>query len=188
MGFFAKVAEKFAGFAGEEKLVSTAIRGVEETLPVFTGKEEEYLYHVTDVSRAESIRKGGLRAGSWFAKTPEETLRAGVAPISGDIRDLRIFAVPKHAIQEVAADAADMGARLIEQGKYLQTGAAVRPTFEVPIEQAAAKAFPKKVAMQKLADQTAQDMLMAGAGNDNTSLLKRGLKSVRGSHKTSVAL
>lgn len=188
MGFFAKIAEKFAGFATEEKLASTAVRGVEETLPTFTGTTGEYVYHVTDISRAESIRREGLRAGSWFAKTPEETLHAGVAPISGDIRDLRIFAVPKHVIREVAADAADMGARLIESGKYLQTGIAVKATHEVPIQQVIAKAFPQKAAMMEAAKQTAEDMLMAGAGNDNTSMLNRGLKSVRGSRKTTAAL
>ena len=83
--------------------------------------EGEYVYHATDKSRADAIRQSGLRPKSWYAHTPEDALKSGAVPISGNRADLRVFAVPKSEISATAPDVADMGAREVEKGRFVMS-------------------------------------------------------------------
>jgi hypothetical protein len=89
--------------------------------------DSEYVYHATDKSRADAIRQSGLRPKSWYAPSPEEALKSGAVPISGNRADLRVFAVPRSEIEAVAPDAADMGAREVEKGRFVMSGKGHQP-------------------------------------------------------------
>lgn len=89
--------------------------------------DNEYVYHATDKSRADAIRQGGLRPKSWYANSPEEAMKSGAVPISGNRADLRVFAVPRHEIEPVAPDAADMGAREVEKGRFTMSAKGHQP-------------------------------------------------------------
>jgi hypothetical protein len=91
----------------------------------------EFVYHATDKSRAESIRSEGLRANTWYAKTPQDAMRSGATPISGNRHDLRVFAVPASEIKPTTPDVADIGAREVEKGRFLQSSEAHKPSHEV---------------------------------------------------------
>lgn len=93
--------------------------------------ENEYLYHATDKSHAAAIEKNGLRANTWFAKTPQDALRSGAVPISGNRGDLRIYAVPKAEVTPAVPDQADIGAREVEKGRFVQSTAPHVPSHEV---------------------------------------------------------
>lgn len=84
-------------------------------------KQSEYLYHATDVSRVPSIEEQGLRKGAWFAKSPEDALRSGAVPVSGNKADLRLFRVPANEVVPGTPDAADIGAREVEKGRFVQS-------------------------------------------------------------------
>ncbi|VVB52818.1 Uncharacterised protein [uncultured archaeon] len=79
---------------------------------------DEYLYHAVDKSRVPKIQEEGLRAGSWFANSPEEAMRSGAVPISGNRSDLRVLRVPRSEFTAGTPDVADIGARGVQQGKY----------------------------------------------------------------------
>lgn len=83
--------------------------------------EGEYVYHAFDKSRLPSIKAEGLRPGTWFANSPEEALQSGVAPISGNRADLMVVRVPRSEIKPRTPDAADIGAREAEKGRFIQS-------------------------------------------------------------------
>ena len=80
----------------------------------------DYYYHAVDKSRLPSIEQDGLKA-PWLAKSPEEALRSGVAPISGNKADLTVLAIPRDQVTPGTPDAADIGARDVEKGKYVKS-------------------------------------------------------------------
>jgi hypothetical protein len=89
--------------------------------------KDQYVYHATDKSRADSIKATGLRPNSWYANTPEDAMRSGAVPVSGNRADLRMYAVPKSEIAPVAPDAADMGAREVEKGRFTMSSKGHQP-------------------------------------------------------------
>ena len=95
-----------------------------------TTPEHPFVYHATDVSRAPSILQNGLRPKSWFANSPEEALRSGAVPVSGNRTDLRVFAVPRSEIEPIDPDVADIGAREVQKGRFVQSAKSHR-VYEV---------------------------------------------------------
>lgn len=83
--------------------------------------EGEYVYHAFDKSRLPSIKAEGLRPGTWFANSPEEALKSGVAPKLGNKSDLMIVRVPRSEIKPRTPDPADIGAREVEKGRFVQS-------------------------------------------------------------------
>ena len=122
-----------------ESLGGHTVRSVAEPLP-----QNDYVYHAADKSRADSITKNGLRPKSWYANTPQDALRSGVAPVSGNRADLRVFAVPRAEISPVEADKADIGAREIEKGRFVMSGKAHQPTHVVDAEGRPIRTLEKK--------------------------------------------
>ena len=118
-GKFSAAAD--AAFA-QDRAEAAKPTSTEEKLP-----EGDYVYHATDVSRADSVRQNGLRPKSWYANSPEEAMKSGAVPISGNRADLRVFAVPKAEIEPVAPDAADMGAREVEKGRFTMSAKGHQP-------------------------------------------------------------
>ena len=105
------------GVVAPEPLDFSEVEGLQTVKPA-----PEYLYHATDVSRVPAIEKEGLRAGTWFANSPEEALRSGAVPISGNRADLRVFRVPRSEFLEGTPAAEDIGARGVEKGKFKISG------------------------------------------------------------------
>jgi hypothetical protein len=120
----------------------------EEKLP-----EGNYVYHATDVSRADSVRQNGLRPKSWYANSPEEAMKSGAVPISGNRADLRVFAVPKAEIEPVAPDAADMGAREVEKGRFTMSGKGHQP---IEVTQDGRPLSPLPVSLESVGGKSAE--------------------------------
>jgi hypothetical protein len=108
--------------------VPGAVKVKEATEPL---PQDEYLYHATDKSRAEAIEKNGLRPNTWFARTPQDAMRSGAVPISGNRGDLRVYAVPKDEVTPAVPDRADIGAREVEKGRFVQSTDTHIPSHEV---------------------------------------------------------
>lgn len=109
------------GVVAPEPLDFSEVEGLQTIKPA-----PEYLYHATDVSRVPAIEKEGLRAGTWFANTPEEALRSGAVPVSGNRADLRVFRVPRSEFLKGTPAAEDIGARGAEEGKFKVSGAPMK--------------------------------------------------------------
>lgn len=86
--------------------------------------ENQFVYHASDVSRANGIRENGLKPNTWYAATPEQAVQAAVAarkmsqgstpPTSESAipinkADMRIYAVPKGEISPVESEPGDVG-------------------------------------------------------------------------------
>ena len=114
---------------------------------------DDYMFHATDKSRADSIRENGLKAKSWLAKSPDDAMRSGVTPVSGNRGDLRIFAVPKKEVVPMTPDSADIGARDVENGRFVQSSAKHPKVIEVD---ASGRPLPKTTKGEKIHPEVAK--------------------------------
>jgi hypothetical protein len=142
-------------------------------------------------------------------------IRAGVslldanAPLSGELQTKLsglIGKTPQNYLEAIqAARAADIELEEVQKIVHAHTGVAgvqYRVTYGSGSTREALAFFGRGITgqgaeqifesalptLRKLADQTAADMLRAGAGHDNSSMLNRSMKGIRGSRKTSAAL
>jgi hypothetical protein len=100
----------------------------------------DYVYHATDKRNADLIRNAGIKGPkqkvAFFTNSPEEALRSGVTPVSGNRADLRVFAVPRSEVEaaQIPVDNADIGARQVEKGKFLATNKTHMPSHEIVLD------------------------------------------------------
>jgi len=211
MPLFTQVA-KFAGFAGkaaEEAEVASFFKGlgistegsafaekVQGSASKITAAEREgfSFEHVTEgEKRLTYLRKGEERVGyvSFDVSNPASPRVAGSQIYKKELKRQGLGAMMYKAGFSDVFETITEAQKVTSDLAFGASEEAQRVWQNIPGVQSVqgGQGYEiQRAAMKKLADQTAQDMLMAGAGNDNTSLLNRGLKSVRGSHKTSAAL
>jgi hypothetical protein len=120
--------------------IRTLVKPVDE-IPKNHVWSNDYVYHASDVSRADAIRNSGIgkrgSKGSWYANSPEEALRSGVTPVSGNREDLRVFAVPRAEAEaaKIEPDKADIGHGIAAEGKSLFVGGKpIMPSHEIVID------------------------------------------------------
>jgi hypothetical protein len=65
---------------------------------------KDFVYRAVDPKNADIVRNAGLKPGE-FHDTPEEALKQGTTPVSGDRSGLRIFAVPRSEVEAGATSA-----------------------------------------------------------------------------------
>ncbi len=103
--------------------LATALRAV---------PEDRFVYHGTTKAAAESIRREGFPAGSWFAPTWNQAEnfgaeRSGKQNASERYADVEVFAVPKEAIEPAPADEGDVFGQ-----EWIRAGLGVRSARPIP--------------------------------------------------------
>lgn len=187
-------AAKFAGFAAEKE----GTRVAAETLRF------EHLSKLGTLTT--NIYKGSEVVGFVATDIEDKIARVASATVfepNKGIGRQAYKAIAAHLfettnIQELTSDivhgtsksARGMWGKLLEEGVAeaftFKRGEAIGEGFRISRE-SIAKAIPKKLQMQ-IADKAAEDMLEAGAGHDNSTLLNRSMFSKAGSRRTSSVL